>query len=262
MSDKFARVLTGLAVLAVAVIAAIVSFTHIASVAAQHGYTDATAKLLPFSVDGLIVAASLVLLAEARAQRPAPRLARAGLWLGICATLAANVEHGAAFGPVGALVNSWPGVAFVIASETLLAMIRRAGDDPAREAVAETVAAPGDPFTTYTGAPALVPVHLPASVPMGVPADVPVDAPVITPVGVSTAGIPPVSARRVRTVAPKRASGRASKSPARVFAAEIEAGELPSIRAIKSRAKCGTPRATEIREHLAAILREAQPEAA
>lgn len=71
VSDKFARVLTGLAVLAVAVIAAAVSFSHIRALALTHGYSPDTGALLPFSVDGLLVVSSLVLLAEARAQRPA-----------------------------------------------------------------------------------------------------------------------------------------------------------------------------------------------
>ena len=45
------------------------------------------ARLLPLSVDGLILAASLVLLHEARNDRDAPRLARFMLWLGIAATI-------------------------------------------------------------------------------------------------------------------------------------------------------------------------------
>ena len=43
--------------------------------------------------------------------------------------------------------------------------------------------------------------------------------------------------------APRRASSAKPRSPERVFAAELEAGELPSLRAIKTRAKCGTDRA-------------------
>jgi hypothetical protein len=42
--------------------------------------------------------------------------------------------------------------------------------------------------------------------------------------------------------------------PERIFSAEIEAGELPSIRAIKRRMSCGQDKAREIREHLAALL--------
>ena len=64
--DKFARVLTGLAVLTVAVVAGIVSFTHIETLTLAHGYTLGAARLLPVSVDGLIVAASLTCLTETR----------------------------------------------------------------------------------------------------------------------------------------------------------------------------------------------------
>lgn len=251
MSDRFARLLTGLAVSTVAVIAATVSFTHIASVAAGHGYTPATAKLLPFSVDGLIVAASLVLLAEARAHRPAPRLARAGLWLGICATLAANVEHGAAFGPVGALVNAWPGVAFVVASEILLGMIRRAGGIPMGESAFETVAE-------------VEPVAVPTGVP-GVPSSVADDMPEIEPLTVPASTVPTAPVPVPGTVASRargRASGCTPKAPEKIFSTEIGRGELPSLRAIKTRAKCGTDRARVIRDQLSEILREHVPEAA
>jgi hypothetical protein len=56
--DKVARILAGLAVLAVAA-AGVVSFTHIEALALAHGYALGTARLLPVSVDGLMVAASL-----------------------------------------------------------------------------------------------------------------------------------------------------------------------------------------------------------
>ena len=49
------------------------------------------ARLLPLSVDGLIAAASLVMLHGARRQRPAPRRAWWMLGLGVAATLAASL---------------------------------------------------------------------------------------------------------------------------------------------------------------------------
>ena len=125
--DKLAQVL---AVLAVAVVAGIVSFSHIETLALAHGYTLGTARLLPVSVDGLIVAASLACLTEARARGEASRLSRSGLVLGILATLAANVAVGAQFGLVGAIVNAWPAIAFIVASEILLRMLRAAPDLP------------------------------------------------------------------------------------------------------------------------------------
>ena len=76
--DKLARVLTGVAVLAVAVIAACVSFSHIEALALSHGQPIWDARFLPVSVDGLLVVSSLTLLADARARRPEPGLARPG----------------------------------------------------------------------------------------------------------------------------------------------------------------------------------------
>jgi hypothetical protein len=64
-------------------------------------------------VDGLILAASLVLLHEARNGRDAPRLARVMLWLGISATVGANIAYGAGFGLLGAVISAWPAVAFI-----------------------------------------------------------------------------------------------------------------------------------------------------
>ena len=241
--DKFARALTGLAVLAVAVIAAVVSFSHIESLALGHGQPLWDARLLPLSVDGLIVVSSLTLLTEARAQRGAPGLARAGLDLGVVATLAANVAFGFHFGPVGAVISGWPAAGFIVSGEILVGQLRRAGVSPTREGVLGTVA---------------------ATVPTDVPGDVPVDVPVTGHVDVPGDGVPPVPAPRVRTVASGRARrsapGRVSKAPERVFAAELERGELPSLRAIKTRMHVGTDRARFIRDQLAEI--QGVPEAA
>ena len=233
-----ARVLTGLAVLAVAVIAAVVSFAHIESLALAHGQPLVAARLLPLSVDGLIVAASLSLLAEARAQREAPRLARAGLVLGVVATVAANVTYGARYGVVGGVISGWPAASFIVASEILLGMIRRAGVHPAHTPAQETVSE-------------AVADTVPAAVPGIGPATVPVDT------------VSPRPAERPRTVSASRARRRA-RNAEQVFSAEIEAGTLPSIREIKRRARCGTTRARSIRDELADLMagQEAQDVAA
>ena len=239
--------LTGVAVLAVAVIAAAVSFSHIRALALTHGYSPDTGALLPFSVDGLLVVSSLVLMTEARVQRPAPRLARFGLVLGIAGTLAANVAYGVHFGPVGALVNAWPAAAFITATEILVSQMRRAGTTPAVPEAIEAVAA------------------VPQGV-LDVHGTVSGDVPVIARVDVheDRAATAPAATVKAATSGrlPRRSSGRTSRTPERIFAAEISRGELPSVRQIKARAKVGTPKAQEIRATLAAILQEAQPEAA
>ena len=81
--DRVIRFTTAAVVCAVAAFAAVVSYSHIYGLGRAHGQDGTAARLLPLSVDGLILAASLVLLHEARNDRDAPRLARFMLWLGI-----------------------------------------------------------------------------------------------------------------------------------------------------------------------------------
>jgi len=85
--DRAIRGMTAAVVLAVAAFAAVVSYSHIYDLGRLHGQAGAAARLLPLSVDGLIAAASLVLLHEARNGRAAPRLARWMLALGVAATV-------------------------------------------------------------------------------------------------------------------------------------------------------------------------------
>jgi Protein of unknown function (DUF2637) len=81
--DRAIRVLTTLAVLVVAGIAAVISFTHIAYLALTHGQTFLAAVLLPLSIDGTVAAASLVMLRSARMKLPMPKLARMMLVLSV-----------------------------------------------------------------------------------------------------------------------------------------------------------------------------------
>ena len=109
-----------------------------------HGQDGTAARLLPLSVDGLILAASLVLLHEARNGRDAPGLARFMLWLGIGATIAANVAYGAAYGLLGALISAWPAVAFIGAVEIAMQQVRRARGPRTATSMPAVPAVPGD----------------------------------------------------------------------------------------------------------------------
>ncbi len=124
--DKAIRAAMSAVVVAVAGFAAVVSYSHIYGLGRAHGQDGAAARLLPLSVDGLIVAASLVLLHEARNGRAAPGLARVMLWLGIAATVGANVASGARFGPLGAVISAWPAVSFIGTVEIAMLLARRA----------------------------------------------------------------------------------------------------------------------------------------
>ena len=113
MTDRLIRITTALAVVAVAGVAAIISYQHAYELVTSHGETGTTAHLLPFTVDGLIWAASMVVLDASRRHHPVPPLAKWSLAVGIVATIGANLAHGLNHGPIGALVSAWPALALV-----------------------------------------------------------------------------------------------------------------------------------------------------
>jgi Protein of unknown function (DUF2637) len=124
--DRTIRVSTAVAVLAVAAIAAYVSYWHAYAVVCAHGESGVTARLEPVTIDGLVYASSMVNLYAARHRLPVPVLARWLLALGIAATLAANMAQGWSRGPVGAVIAAWPAVSLVGSYELLVWIIRTA----------------------------------------------------------------------------------------------------------------------------------------
>jgi hypothetical protein len=124
MTDRLIRITTALAVTAVAVVAAVISYQHAYELVRSHGESGVTARLVPFTVDGLIWAASMVVLDASRRGQPVPRLAAWSLGAGICATVGANLAHGVGHGPIGALVSAWPALALIGSFELLMMLIR------------------------------------------------------------------------------------------------------------------------------------------
>jgi hypothetical protein len=121
-APRWARHLAVAAVILVGLVAAIASYSHMHQLA-RHAGEGWRAVLLPLSVDGMLVAASLVLLVRRRAGQPGGVLPWFALVLGLAASLAANI---AAAEPtlVGRLVAGWPPVAFGLAYELLLGLMR------------------------------------------------------------------------------------------------------------------------------------------
>jgi Protein of unknown function (DUF2637) len=124
--DRAVRWATVAAVAAVAGVAAYVSYWHAVDVVTRHGERGIIGHLYPVAIDGIIVAASMVLLDAARNDEDAPALARWLLGAGIAVTLAANVTYGVAFGAAGALWAAWPAIAFVGCYELLMMLVRAA----------------------------------------------------------------------------------------------------------------------------------------
>ncbi|WP_308203441.1 DUF2637 domain-containing protein [Lentzea californiensis] len=141
------------AVAAVAAVAAVVSFDHMRALALDAG-EGWKAWILPISVDGMLVSASLVMLTRKRAGQPVGALAWTGLVLGLLVSLAANV---AAAEPtlIGRLVAAWPPVALGLSYELLLTLIRETASvhEPADQQVVEVAPTVHEHLAPLTEAP-------------------------------------------------------------------------------------------------------------
>jgi hypothetical protein len=139
VTDRLIRITTALAVNAVAGVAAIISYRHGYELVRSRGESGVTARLLPFTVDGLIWAASMVVLDASRRNGPVPRLAAWSLGGGIVATVGANLAHGIGYGPIRALVSAWPALALVGSFELLMTLTRSGFGSQADNTVSQRV---------------------------------------------------------------------------------------------------------------------------
>ena len=131
------KVASGLAIVAVAVVAGVVSYTHIYELTLALHQPVMVARLMPFGVDGLIVAGSVVLL-----QAPG-WLGWTAVGPGVAISLFANVESGIRFGILPAVWAGVPAVSFFLATFVLERWLK-AQASPAPGAVgAEEVQHPG-----------------------------------------------------------------------------------------------------------------------
>ena len=66
------------------------------------------------------------------------------LWLGIGATIGANIAFGTGYGLLGALISAWPAVAFIGSVEIAMQQVRRARVPRAVTATPAVPEVPGD----------------------------------------------------------------------------------------------------------------------
>jgi hypothetical protein len=177
VTSSLVRVTTVGAVVVVAVIAAVVSYSHMQQLAVSAG-EDWRSWLIPLSIDGLVVAASMVLLTRRRTGLPGGPLAWGALGAGVGASLAANMAD-ARPEPTAVLVAGWPAVAFAVAFELLLQQ-RRAEQHHTTQPATESASSRG-----FEALPAL---HQPLATP-------PVPAAPAPAVRAATAGTDPMAAR-------------------------------------------------------------------
>lgn len=122
-SSRWSRWVAIAAVVLLALIAAVVSYSHMYELALRHGEPDWRAALFPLSVDGMIVASSMTLLSDARSGRKGGVLPWALLIIGSGASLAANV---AVADPTmwSRIIHAWPSFALIGAYELLMREFR------------------------------------------------------------------------------------------------------------------------------------------
>jgi len=142
-ADRFVRWTTTVSVVVLAGIAAIISYKHMFALVHRYGETSWTAALLPVSVDGMIVASSMSLLASSRQGQRSGVLPWVLLVIGSAASLSANVAV-AEPSAVGRLIAAWPSAALIGAYELLMRQIRQASvrgaEQPVTSSAALTVA--------------------------------------------------------------------------------------------------------------------------
>ncbi len=122
------RVLLGATVAVVAVVAAIagaISYGHMHDWASANGEPAWRALLFPLSVDGLLIAASVVLLADSRAERPADKLAYVLVVVASLVSVTANVAHDWVSRIAEISIAGWPPLALVGSYELLMRLLRR-----------------------------------------------------------------------------------------------------------------------------------------
>lgn len=126
---RWVRVVTVAAVSVVAAVAAVVSYVHMRELGIRAG-EGWRADIIPLSADGLLVAASMVMLVRRRAGERTGALPWLGLVLGLVASLAANLAVADWDNPVSLAVSGWPPLALAVAFELLILVTRDASRGP------------------------------------------------------------------------------------------------------------------------------------
>jgi hypothetical protein len=109
----WSRLTAGLALLVVASVTEVISYTHVYDLTVSLHQPAMVARLMPFGVDGLIVVGSVVLLQAAPGQT---WLGWLGIVPGVAASLFANVESGLRWGPLAAGWTGVPAASFALAT--------------------------------------------------------------------------------------------------------------------------------------------------
>jgi Protein of unknown function (DUF2637) len=156
VTGRLIRITTALAVAAVAAVAAVISYRHAYELVSTHGETGATARLVPFTVDGLILAAGCSSLTPAAATGPyhPSTLTQTATPAGHERKTAPMIQHHASPVPTGApaveeTVRTWH-----TAGRSQRAIARELGIDRRKiKRILDHPTQPHSPSTTVTNDP-------------------------------------------------------------------------------------------------------------
>jgi len=231
------RVVSGLAILAVAMAAGVISYQHVEDLTLRLHGTLLAARLMPVGVDGLIAVGSMVLLQGGM-------LGWVCIGPGVVISVFANVESGIRYGTLAAVWAGIPAVSFALASYVLERWLKgQTRPSQTTQQVTETETVADAPADALPGAPE----------PASDSVDAPAPASVRVPASVTVPGVHDTPETEIVPDAPRRA-GMSIEEAVLEFAAEVESGELPSLRQIGARAHTGRPRAQQIQDRLAARI--------
>lgn len=147
---------------AVGVPAAVASYRHARTVVARSG-DPAMAPWLPLSVDGMLLAALVVIWVRRHRGDPAGVFPWVAFGVGMVATIAANLAA-AEHTPEGFVVALWPPVAFALTLELVALVAHRTA--PPAVTVGELVASREVPAPPPADPPAPLPHAVPAVLPL------------------------------------------------------------------------------------------------
>lgn len=115
------------AVIVVALVAGVVSYDHLHTVAIAAGEEDWIARLVPLSADGLLISASLSAFIAKWQNRKVHKMTILSLVVGLVASVAANIASpfvgdltGTSQDILAAIVGAWPAVALALSFEEVL----------------------------------------------------------------------------------------------------------------------------------------------
>jgi hypothetical protein len=123
--DRWIPRLMVLVILGIAIFAFTQSYTHIYFLGKTHHQDGASLRMLPLSVDLLMVGAGLVMLHLRRKGIEHP-LPRGTLWGAAGVTLLANVASGIIWGWESAVISAWAPIALFVAVELGMLVVRTA----------------------------------------------------------------------------------------------------------------------------------------